>query len=148
MLSYRGYFSFLFFSLFFWAVVVAELGFRGSHALLEVEFDNFILKHLKNACLSSLQQYSQVINLSPTFKECLQVPPLFLANILGPHILRPSFFLTLSFITLRLTCPLNLGSKPINHQLPRSHFRHESESPASPLGFFFWCFNRRGPEIN
>ena len=101
--------------------MVAELGFRSGHALLEVEFDNFILKHLKNACLSSLQQYSQVINLPPTFKECLQVLPPFLANILGPHILRPSFFLTLSFITLsKINLPFELGLQANQSPTPKA----------------------------
>ena len=112
MLSYRGYFTFLSFFFFLQGVVVDTLGFRVGCALLELEFDNLILKLdlSKTTHLSSLQPCSQVINLPPTFKEHLQTLPLFLANTMGPHILKPPFFLTNSFITpSKINLPFELG---------------------------------------
>ena len=88
------------------------LGFRVGRALLEMEFDNLILKLdlSKTTYHSSFQPCSQVINLPPTFKEHFQTLSLFLANTMGPHILKPPFFLTKSFITpSKINLPFELG---------------------------------------
>lgn len=138
------YFSFLF---FLPGVVVDELGFKAGCALLELEFDNLILKLdlSKTTHLSSLQLCSQVINLPPTFKEHLQTLSLFLANTMGPHILKPPLFLTNSFITpSKINSPFELGLLLNNHQLPRALLRLESESPTSPLWLFFSKFPQVG----
>lgn len=94
-----------------------EVRFKGGCALLEVEFDNLILK--LNLFKKHRPQFfiavQPSLHLQCPKKEGWCLLSLFLANILVPHISRPLFFLDIHF-----SISFKLGFLALSSPTPRA----------------------------
>lgn len=125
MLYYEGYLYFL----FFWGIVVDEVGLKGGCALLEVEFVSLILKlnHFKERLLQFFKAVQPRHSPAPNFqRKNIYVSYLCSWQISWILIFWGSYLSSspsLSSLHLRLTSPLNLA------------FQHNmSKSQSLPVG--------------